>query len=58
MTVTKQPARIFTFEELSVATKYFRPEFLLGEGGFGRVFKGQLDTGEVGYPRYLYYLEI
>ncbi|KAG6432161.1 hypothetical protein SASPL_103735 [Salvia splendens] len=46
MTVTKHPARIFTFEELSVATKYFRPEFLLGEGGFGRVFKGQLDTGE------------
>ncbi|XP_042064344.1 probable serine/threonine-protein kinase PBL7 [Salvia splendens] len=46
MTVTKQPARIFTFDELSVATKYFRPELLLGEGGFGRVFKGQLDTGE------------
>ncbi|KAL1543113.1 Serine/threonine-protein kinase pbl27 [Salvia divinorum] len=48
MTVPKQPARIFTFDELAVATRYFRPELLLGEGGFGRVFKGQLEcTGEV-----------
>ncbi|URE41047.1 serine threonine-protein kinase, partial [Musa troglodytarum] len=33
-------AQTFTFRELASATKNFRPEFLLGEGGFGRVYKG------------------
>ncbi|XP_076938538.1 serine/threonine-protein kinase PBL27-like [Bidens hawaiensis] len=53
-TVTKDapPANIaaqtFTFRELAAATKNFRPESLLGEGGFGRVYKGRLDsTGQV-----------
>ncbi|PIM97832.1 Serine/threonine protein kinase [Handroanthus impetiginosus] len=32
----------FTFRELATATKNFRQECLLGEGGFGRVFKGTL----------------
>ena len=36
-------AQTFTFRELSSATKNFRPESLLGEGGFGRVHKGRLD---------------
>ncbi|XP_078442600.1 putative serine/threonine-protein kinase PBL23 isoform X2 [Wolffia australiana] len=36
-------ARVFTFRELAVATKNFRPESLLGEGGFGRVYKGYLE---------------
>ncbi|XP_077219926.1 putative serine/threonine-protein kinase PIX13 [Tasmannia lanceolata] len=35
--------RIFTFAELRSATKGFRPDTVLGEGGFGRVFKGWID---------------
>ncbi|KAG2300457.1 hypothetical protein Bca52824_036929 [Brassica carinata] len=30
----------FTFNDLKLATRNFRPESLLGEGGFGCVFKG------------------
>ncbi|XWS39062.1 hypothetical protein CRYUN_Cryun18bG0017800 [Craigia yunnanensis] len=41
-------AQTFTFRELATATKNFRPECLLGEGGFGRVYKGRLEsTGQV-----------
>ncbi|KAK8988175.1 hypothetical protein V6N11_065771 [Hibiscus sabdariffa] len=41
-------AQTFTFRELATATKNFRPECLLGEGGFGHVYKGLLDsTGQV-----------
>lgn len=36
-------ATTFTFRELATATKNFRPECLLGEGGFGRVYKGRLE---------------
>ncbi|XP_022763773.1 probable serine/threonine-protein kinase PIX13 [Durio zibethinus] len=35
--------RIFSFAELKSATKNFRPDMVLGEGGFGKVFKGWLD---------------
>lgn len=43
-------AQTFTFRELAAATKNFRPECLLGEGGFGRVYKGCLEsTGQVSY---------
>ncbi|XP_078177940.1 receptor-like cytoplasmic kinase 176 [Carex rostrata] len=35
--------RIFTFTELRSATKNFKPDTVLGEGGFGRVFKGWVD---------------
>ncbi|KAG9439685.1 hypothetical protein H6P81_019850 [Aristolochia fimbriata] len=42
-------AQTFTFRELATATKNFRPESLLGEGGFGRVYKGFLENnGEPG----------
>ncbi|KAL2526299.1 Serine/threonine-protein kinase [Abeliophyllum distichum] len=34
----------FTFHELAAATKNFRQKCLLGEGGFGRVFKGTLQS--------------
>ncbi|KAK3021657.1 hypothetical protein RJ639_046381 [Escallonia herrerae] len=41
-------AQTFTFRELATATKNFRQECLVGEGGFGRVYKGQLEkTGQV-----------
>ncbi|RWR94896.1 Protein kinase domain-containing protein [Cinnamomum micranthum f. kanehirae] len=33
----------FTFHELAAATKNFRTECLLGEGGFGRVYRGCLE---------------
>ncbi|KAK4487347.1 hypothetical protein RD792_006041 [Penstemon davidsonii] len=36
------PAEIFTFRELANATENFNPELLVGEGGFGRVYKGYL----------------
>ncbi|RWR97559.1 putative serine/threonine-protein kinase PBL26 [Cinnamomum micranthum f. kanehirae] len=36
-------AQAFTFRELASAMKNYRPEFLLGEGGFGRVYKGWLE---------------
>ncbi|XP_004503561.1 probable serine/threonine-protein kinase PBL17 isoform X2 [Cicer arietinum] len=34
---------IFTYQELRLATKHFRPDFILGEGGFGVVYKGVID---------------
>ncbi|GKU86087.1 hypothetical protein SLEP1_g659 [Rubroshorea leprosula] len=37
-------AQTFTFRELATATKNFRQECLIGEGGFGRVYKGILET--------------
>ncbi|KAI4341610.1 hypothetical protein MLD38_026311 [Melastoma candidum] len=37
-------AQTFTFRELATATKNFRQECLIGEGGFGRVYKGKLDN--------------
>ncbi|XP_062181308.1 probable serine/threonine-protein kinase PBL7 [Phragmites australis] len=40
-------AKAFTFRELATATKNFRPDCLLGEGGFGRVYKGQLENGQL-----------
>ncbi|KAE8731432.1 Serine/threonine-protein kinase [Hibiscus syriacus] len=40
-------ARSFTFRELATATRNFRETNLLGEGGFGRVFKGRLEKGEI-----------
>ncbi|XP_064949660.1 probable serine/threonine-protein kinase PBL7 [Musa acuminata AAA Group] len=40
-------SRTFTFHELAAATRNFRQDCLLGEGGFGRVYKGMLDDGQV-----------
>ena len=33
----------FTYNELRTATRNFRPDSMVGEGGFGGVFKGWLD---------------
>lgn len=35
--------KTFTFNELRIATRNFRPDSVLGEGGFGCVFKGWID---------------
>ncbi|CAL9078092.1 unnamed protein product [Musa textilis] len=40
-------AKTFTFRELAAATQNFRQDCLLGEGGFGRVYKGSLENGQV-----------
>ncbi|KAE9448043.1 hypothetical protein C3L33_20059, partial [Rhododendron williamsianum] len=41
-------AHAFNFRELAGATKNFRQECLLGEGGFGRVYQGKLQpSGQV-----------
>ncbi|KAI4300211.1 hypothetical protein L6164_033611 [Bauhinia variegata] len=37
-------AQTFTFRELATATRNFKTECLLGEGGFGRVYKGRLES--------------
>ncbi|KAM1766289.1 hypothetical protein TB1_005221 [Malus domestica] len=40
----KKSAQLFTYEELAAATDNFNPDSLLGEGGFGKVYKGYLDS--------------
>jgi serine/threonine-protein kinase PBS1 len=42
------PTQAFTFRELAAVTTNFRNEGFIGEGGFGRVYKGRLvGTGQV-----------
>ncbi|KAA8544669.1 hypothetical protein F0562_019484 [Nyssa sinensis] len=41
-------AKTFTFNQLVAATENFKSDYYLGEGGFGKVYKGELeDTGQV-----------
>ncbi|KAM7498859.1 hypothetical protein LguiA_023273 [Lonicera macranthoides] len=40
-------SQIFTFQELSTATQNFNPDSLIGEGGFGRVYKGHLESKNI-----------
>ncbi|KAG6400194.1 hypothetical protein SASPL_137019 [Salvia splendens] len=40
-------ARSFTFKDLALATQNFREANLIGEGGFGSVYKGRLESGLV-----------
>ncbi|GAB4861042.1 hypothetical protein Ancab_036201 [Ancistrocladus abbreviatus] len=35
--------KCFSFNELKTATRNFRPDSVVGEGGFGAVFKGWID---------------
>ena len=35
--------RVFSFNDLKAATRNFRPDSFLGQGGFGSVFKGWID---------------
>ncbi|KAL9238483.1 hypothetical protein vseg_012899 [Gypsophila vaccaria] len=43
----KSPAKSFTYRELCIATGMFNGANKIGEGGFGKVFKGRLDSGEI-----------
>lgn len=38
----KPAAEVFTFRELATATDNFSQDLLVGEGGFGRVYKGTI----------------
>ncbi|KAI7982730.1 putative serine/threonine-protein kinase PBL5 [Camellia lanceoleosa] len=41
-------ARTFTFDQLVAATETFNLDYFLGEGGFGKVYKGKLeDTDQI-----------
>ncbi|KAJ3703238.1 hypothetical protein LUZ61_006943 [Rhynchospora tenuis] len=46
-TVPNIAAQQFTFRELAIATKLFGEKCLIGEGGFGKVYKGTLKSGQV-----------
>ncbi|KAG8374332.1 hypothetical protein BUALT_Bualt11G0120700 [Buddleja alternifolia] len=41
----------FTFSDLKAATRNFRPDSVLGEGGFGSVFKGWIDEQSLAASR-------
>ncbi|QCE09876.1 receptor-like protein kinase THESEUS 1 [Vigna unguiculata] len=42
---TSSSCRVFTFQEVQHATSNFEECFLLGSGGFGKVYKGKLENG-------------
>ncbi|CAA0837029.1 Protein kinase superfamily protein [Striga hermonthica] len=44
-----QNLRVFSLAELRAATKNFRNDMVLGEGGFGKVYKGWLDERSSGH---------
>ncbi|CAI8600211.1 unnamed protein product [Vicia faba] len=44
---SRTAAASFGFRELATATRGFNEANLIGEGGFGKVFKGRLSTGEL-----------
>lgn len=42
-------ATSYRFHELAAATDNFRVGNLIGEGGFGSVYKGRLESGQVSF---------
>ncbi|TKY72140.1 Serine/threonine-protein kinase CDL1 [Spatholobus suberectus] len=42
----KNDVKIFTYEQLAEATNNYNPDCLVGEGGFGNVYKGYLKSVE------------
>ncbi|CAI7870410.1 unnamed protein product [Closterium sp. NIES-53] len=47
MAVSAFGAHCFTWEEMRVATNDFAPANVIGKGGFGQVFRGQLESGHM-----------
>lgn len=47
-------ARSFTFRELAAATRGFKEVNLIGEGGFGRVYKGKLEANQVSFQTFIH----
>ncbi|XP_028774234.1 receptor-like protein kinase THESEUS 1 [Neltuma alba] len=43
---TTRSCRLFTLQEISEATNNFEEGLLLGEGGFGKVYKGMMNNGK------------
>ncbi|KAG2241269.1 hypothetical protein Bca52824_096747 [Brassica carinata] len=43
--------KMFSLENLKAATKNFRPESMIGEGGFGQVFKGWVEENTLAPAR-------
>lgn len=42
----REPGSVkFTMEEIYKATKNFSPSLKIGQGGFGTVYKGQVEDG-------------
>lgn len=42
----KSKARTFTFAQMVAATQNFKAAYFLGEGGFGKVYKGILEDSD------------
>ncbi|KAD6119191.1 hypothetical protein E3N88_10462 [Mikania micrantha] len=47
-------AHTFTFHDLAIATHNFKDDNLIGVGGFGSVYKGQLESGEIDQKVFLF----
>ena len=41
--IVRPNLKMYNLGELKSATRHFRPDSVVGEGGFGRVFKGWVD---------------
>jgi hypothetical protein len=48
---TTQSLRRFSFNDLKACTRNFRPDSMLGRGGFGCVFKGWIEENGTGPAR-------
>ncbi|KAD7116425.1 hypothetical protein E3N88_03693 [Mikania micrantha] len=44
LSLRREASQTFTFRQLAAATNNFRPDCFLGEGGFGCVYRGRLQT--------------
>ncbi|KAI7757439.1 hypothetical protein M8C21_009319, partial [Ambrosia artemisiifolia] len=46
--ISAHPCRIFSLAEIKSATNNFDDEFVIGQGGFGKVYKGRISSEEAG----------
>lgn len=49
-------AHTFTFRELAAATKNFRADCFVGEGGFGQVYRGHLESTNQVHPNFYHFI--